>query len=151
MIALERCRLYLLFTPDTCRIDPWQTLDACLRAGVDLVQWRVAEPDRDGASRCVEVCGEAALILDVGFGVLFRARCVVDEPQGFAAAVCRFVSVGRVNGVGVVRDELSGLARQSDLVGAVAGAAEVDDVLAEAGHAGPGVGPNSELDRKCVV
>lgn len=49
--------LYLLFTPSLCPRDPWDTLEAALRGGVDLVQWRTpGETDRDGAARCVEHC-----------------------------------------------------------------------------------------------
>lgn len=47
--------LYLLFTPELCRGDPWWTLERALRGGVDLVQWR-APPDADDLRRCVRTC-----------------------------------------------------------------------------------------------
>lgn len=49
-------RLYLLFTPENCLKDPWQTLAAALNGGVDLVQWRVKEPDSSGLEQCHEIC-----------------------------------------------------------------------------------------------
>lgn len=52
----RRRRLYLLFTPELCRGDPWQTLTDALTAGVHLVQWRVPTPDEDGLRRCLELC-----------------------------------------------------------------------------------------------
>lgn len=53
-----RYRLYLLFTPELCRSEPFTTLRAALEGGVDLVQWRVKARDRDGARRCLSICGE---------------------------------------------------------------------------------------------
>ncbi|MEM7199980.1 MAG: thiamine phosphate synthase [Planctomycetota bacterium] len=46
MERLDNARLYLLFTPELCTGDPWETLAAALRGGVDLVQWRPTEPRR---------------------------------------------------------------------------------------------------------
>ncbi|MCB9870801.1 MAG: thiamine phosphate synthase [Planctomycetes bacterium] len=51
-------RLYLLFTPVQCAGEPWETLAAALRGGVQLVQWRVAEADPMGLQRCVRLCTE---------------------------------------------------------------------------------------------
>lgn len=49
--------LYLLFTPELCAADPWETLDQALQGGVDLVQWRTPDRrDAEGAARCIEVC-----------------------------------------------------------------------------------------------
>lgn len=36
-------RLYLLFTPELCRVDPAEVLRDTLAGGVDLVQWRTSE------------------------------------------------------------------------------------------------------------
>ncbi len=55
------CRLYLLFTPSLCKGDPWSTLAAALRGGVDLVQWRVKETDRAGADRAKAMCDAAGV------------------------------------------------------------------------------------------
>lgn len=55
------CRLYLLFTPSLCKGDPWTTLAAALRGGVDLVQWRVKETDRAGADRAKSMCDAAGV------------------------------------------------------------------------------------------
>jgi len=49
-------RLYLLFTPRLCAGEPWATLAAALSGGVDLVQWRVEEPDSRGLRSCLETC-----------------------------------------------------------------------------------------------
>lgn len=49
-------RLYLIFTPDLCRHDPWFTLSEALAGGVDLVQWRRKAEDRTGLQRCRELC-----------------------------------------------------------------------------------------------
>ncbi len=55
-MARDLGRLYLLFTPDLCAGDPWDTLEQALLGGVDMVQWRVAEPDPAGIARCLYVC-----------------------------------------------------------------------------------------------
>ncbi len=54
----RNARLYLLFTPALCAGDPWRTLAAALDGGVQLVQWRVKEPDSAGLGRCVRVCSD---------------------------------------------------------------------------------------------
>jgi len=51
-------RLYLLFTPGLCASDPWRTLGAALDGGVQLVQWRVKEPDPAGLARCIRLCSQ---------------------------------------------------------------------------------------------
>lgn len=53
-------RLYLLFTPELCARDPWRTLEAALD-GVQLVQWRVKEPDSKSLSRCIRICSERSV------------------------------------------------------------------------------------------
>lgn len=53
---LSSCRLYLLFTPELCRLEPWTALAAALDHGVDLVQWRSKTPDRAGFERTRAVC-----------------------------------------------------------------------------------------------
>lgn len=49
-------RLYLLFTPDLCSGNPWETLEQVLVGGVDMVQWRSPLPDPAGIARCLHVC-----------------------------------------------------------------------------------------------
>ena len=49
-------RLYLLFTPELCASEPWETLEQALLGGVDMVQWRVRQPDPAGIARCLSVC-----------------------------------------------------------------------------------------------
>ncbi len=51
-------QLYLLFTPGLCNADPWETLHAALLGGVDLIQWRVKEPDPSGLARCMAMAAE---------------------------------------------------------------------------------------------
>jgi len=67
-------RLYLLFTPRLCAQDPWQTLEAALRGGVDLVQWRNKGADDDGFRRCRDLCGEHSVPLIVNDDVMLAAR-----------------------------------------------------------------------------
>ena len=63
-MPLADCRLYLLFTPELCVDRPWHTLEEALRGGVDLVQWRVKEPDPTGLQRCRELIYLRATTLD---------------------------------------------------------------------------------------
>ena len=51
-------RLYLLFTPDQCRRDPWWSLAQALDAGVHIVQYRAPTPDAQGLRRCMDLCAE---------------------------------------------------------------------------------------------
>lgn len=60
-MPLESRRLYLLFTPELCRGEPFATLAAALAGGVDLVQWRVKQSDPTGLRRCMELCAEAGV------------------------------------------------------------------------------------------
>lgn len=55
--------LYLLFTPENCLADPWETLRAAIQGGVDLVQWRRKEQDQSGLERCREICTARAVPL----------------------------------------------------------------------------------------
>ncbi|MEO6597178.1 MAG: thiamine phosphate synthase [Planctomycetota bacterium] len=68
------CRLYLLFTPEICAQDPWQTLAAALDGGVDAVQWRVKTNDRAGFDRCRELCRTARVPLLVNDDVMLAVR-----------------------------------------------------------------------------
>jgi thiamine-phosphate pyrophosphorylase len=52
----QHLQLYLLFTPGLCRHDAWWTLEEAIAGGVDLVQWRVKDRDRDGLDRCLALC-----------------------------------------------------------------------------------------------
>lgn len=67
-------RLYLLFTPQSCAGDPWWTLDQALAGGVDLVQWRVKTPDRDGFRRCRDACRRSGVPLLVNDDVMLAVR-----------------------------------------------------------------------------
>lgn len=67
-------RLYLLFTPSLCAGDPRQTLEAAIRGGVDLVQWRVKEGDDAGFRRCRELCTALQVPLLVNDDVMLAVR-----------------------------------------------------------------------------
>jgi len=73
-MPLADCRLYLLFTPELCVDRPWHTLEEALRGGVDLVQWRVKEPDPTGLQRCRELCAEHSAPLLVNDDVMAAVR-----------------------------------------------------------------------------
>ena len=51
-------QICLLFTPELCRTDPWQTLARALAAGLDLVQWRRKARDPQGLTLCLARCAE---------------------------------------------------------------------------------------------
>jgi len=67
-------RLCLLFTPALCRRDPWLTLDAALRSGVDLVQWRVKHRDAGGVAECLRRCRAASVPVIVNDDVLLAVE-----------------------------------------------------------------------------
>ncbi|MEI6130944.1 MAG: thiamine phosphate synthase [Planctomycetota bacterium] len=67
-------RLYLLFTPQLCTADPWQTLKAAIRGGVDLVQWRSKTPDDAGFRRCRDLCASYEVPLIVNDDVMLAVR-----------------------------------------------------------------------------
>ncbi len=67
-------RLYLLFTPELCRHDPFETLDAALAQGVDLVQWRSKKPDRDGFEQTRAICRKHKVPLLVNDDVMLALR-----------------------------------------------------------------------------
>lgn len=73
-MPLPDARLYLLFTPDLCRLDPWRTLAAALQSGVDLVQWRTKRDDPGGFQRCRDLCQRAAVPLLVNDDVMLAVR-----------------------------------------------------------------------------
>ena len=73
-MAFPDCRLYLLFTPALCTADPRATLERALAGGVDLVQWRVQEPDPSGLRRCREICGAAGVPVVVNDDVMLALR-----------------------------------------------------------------------------
>lgn len=68
------CRLYLLFTPGLCRLDPWRTLMQALESGVDLVQWRSKLDDPGGFARCRDLCQRAGVPLVVNDDVMLAVR-----------------------------------------------------------------------------
>lgn len=67
-------RLYLLFTPELCVSDPWQTLKAAIRGGVDLVQWRSKQPDDAGFRRCRDLCHNLDVPVIVNDDVMLAVR-----------------------------------------------------------------------------
>src|SRR5687767_7691932 len=67
-------RLYLLFTPSLCRLDPWKTLTAALETGVDLVQWRPKRDDPGGFARCRDLCLRAGVPLLINDDVMLAVR-----------------------------------------------------------------------------
>jgi thiamine-phosphate pyrophosphorylase len=67
-------RLYLLFTPSSCRREPWYTLAEAVEGGVDVVQWRSKQPDSDGFLRCRERCRELGVPLLVNDDVMLAVR-----------------------------------------------------------------------------
>ncbi len=71
-------RLYLVFTPSLCRSDPRLVLAAALAGGVDLVQWRSAQPDPDGFRRCRDLCRERGVPLLVNDDVMLAVRARAD-------------------------------------------------------------------------
>jgi thiamine-phosphate pyrophosphorylase len=96
-------RLYLIFTPSLCTADPWQTLDAALGAGVDLVQWRCKEKDRAGFERVRETCRRFGVPLivndDVMLAVRGRAAGAHIGQEDMPADAARKVLVERCLGV----------------------------------------------------
>ncbi|MGE3350833.1 MAG: thiamine phosphate synthase [Planctomycetota bacterium] len=73
-MQLHDHRLYLLFTPERAGSRPWRVLDAALRGGVDLVQWRSKARDDDGFQRCRELCQERTVPLIVNDDVMLAIR-----------------------------------------------------------------------------
>jgi thiamine-phosphate pyrophosphorylase len=73
-MSLADRRLYLLFSPELCRSRPWRTLEEALRGGVDLVQWRVKNPDLLGYQRCRELCARYSVPLVVNDDVMAAVR-----------------------------------------------------------------------------
>lgn len=67
-------RLYLLFSPELCRQDPFATLEAALGAGVDLVQWRSKQPDRFGFEQVRAICRKHKVPLIVNDDVMLALR-----------------------------------------------------------------------------
>ncbi len=67
-------RLYLIFTPDLCRHDPWHTLAEALAGGVDLVQWRRKAEDRTGLARCRDLCRAHGVPVIVNDDVMAAVR-----------------------------------------------------------------------------
>lgn len=73
-MAFPDRRLYLLFTPALCSLDPRATLERALQGGVDLVQWRTAQPDPRGLQRCREICAAAGVPVLVNDDVMLAVR-----------------------------------------------------------------------------
>lgn len=77
-MRLPDLRFYLLFTPSLCKADPWQTLDAALSAGVDLLQWRSKTEDRAGYERTRASCQRHGVPLLVNDDVMLAVRSRVQ-------------------------------------------------------------------------
>lgn len=71
-------RLCLLFTPELCRGDPWQTLHGGLQGGVDLVQWRCEREDPERLRRCLHACRAAGVPVIVNDHVMLAVRSGAD-------------------------------------------------------------------------
>ena len=96
-------RMYLLFTPELCRHDPFATLDAALAAGIDLVQWRSKKPDRDGFERTRAICRNHKVPLIVNDDVMLALRSEVAGSHvgqdDMPADAARKLMFGRLLGV----------------------------------------------------
>lgn len=77
-MALRDCRLYLLFTPQSCAGEPWATLQAAIDGGVDLVQWRAPTAGLAAFHRCRDVCRAAGVPLVVNDDVMLALRGHAD-------------------------------------------------------------------------
>ncbi len=102
-------RLCLLFTPELCAADPWDTLRAAIAGGVDVVQWRVKHDDQGGATRCRDVCAETdtALIVndDVHLAIdLDAAGAHVGQGDMPAATARALLGPDRILGVSTHSD-----------------------------------------------
>lgn len=73
-MAFPDCKLYLLFSPELAGPRPFRTLEAALRGGVDLVQWRTGERDDEGFERCRDLCGSAGVPMVVNDDVMLAVR-----------------------------------------------------------------------------
>ena len=99
----QRGRIYLLFTPESCRHDPLATLSAALTAGVDLVQWRSTRRDRETFSRVRHLCHANNAPLVVNDDVMLALRSEADGAhvgqQDMDANAARKLMFGRMLGV----------------------------------------------------
>lgn len=95
--------LYLLFTPELCRHDPFATLDAALAAGADLVQWRSKKPDREAFERTRAICRDRKVPLMVNDDVMLALRSEVAGAhvgqEDMPADAARKLMFGRLLGV----------------------------------------------------
>ena len=95
--------LYLLFTPDLCSGDPWETLEQALAGGVGMVQWRSSRPDPSGIARCLYICRAHGVTVLVNDHVDLAAQLGADGAhvgQGdMPAKKARGKLVGRILGV----------------------------------------------------
>lgn len=73
-MSLARRKLYLLFTPSLCGSRPFRTLEAALRGGVDLVQWRSKEPDDASFRAARDLCQEYGIPIVVNDDVMLAVR-----------------------------------------------------------------------------
>jgi thiamine-phosphate pyrophosphorylase len=116
-------RLYLLFTPALAGEKPWRTLEAALKGGVDLVQWRSKESDDAGFRACRDVCmarGVPILVNDdVMLGVRGRAHGAHVGQDDMPHEVARKLLVNQWLGVSTHnRDQITAaVAAGADYVG----------------------------------
>lgn len=97
------CRLQLLFTPGLCLLDPWQTLAAAVRGGVDLVQWRSKQSDATGFATTLRLCQRLAVPLvvndDVALALQHPTAGAHVGQDDMPAALARRLLVGRWLGI----------------------------------------------------
>jgi len=102
-------RLYLLFSPDLCRQDPYATLEAALGAGVDIVQWRSKRPDREGFERARTLCRDHQVPLIVNDDVMLALRSQVTGAHvgqdDMPADAARKLMFGKILGVSTHNEE----------------------------------------------
>ncbi|MEZ5963275.1 MAG: thiamine phosphate synthase [Planctomycetota bacterium] len=104
--------LCLLFTPDECRSDPWQTLARAVAGGVDLVQWRRKGDARPGSERCRALCAELGVPMvvndDVDLAVALDAAGAHVGQDDLAPAQAR-ARLGPTRWLGVSTHDLAQL------------------------------------------
>ena len=115
--------LYLLFTPDLCRGDAFDTLAQAIEGGVDLVQWRSKRPDRQGFDRCRSICRarHVPLIVNDDVALALRADAAGAHvgQDDMAADAARKLMFGRWLGVSThdLKQIKAAAAARADYVG----------------------------------
>jgi thiamine-phosphate pyrophosphorylase len=96
-------RLYLLFTPDLCRNDPLKTLEAAIKAGVEIVQWRSKSTNRDVFQNARKLCQHHNVPFLVNDDVMLALRSEASGAhvgqQDMPADAARKLMFGKLLGV----------------------------------------------------